>query len=150
MADIDWSGAIESAMGDDLPDSEHGANPDASELTDESGQQAPAASPEVQGEAFFDPQTLSPELQEQWKRMQAAYTRRSQVLASQKKELGITEERLKVVDRFFNDTEFARGVVEKIAPELGYELRPKSGTPAPQGTQLAILSPPGRTAAGGG
>jgi len=81
-------------------------------------------------EAFFDAKSLPPELQGQWKRMQAAYTRRMTDIRG-------AEQAAQTVQRFYADPDFARQVLQERAAQLGLSLgpqrtqetRPETGTP---------------------
>jgi hypothetical protein len=85
-----------------------------------------------QEDTFFDPAQLAPELQDQWKRMQASFTKRRQ---EDRQTARQSSQKAALVDRFYSDRDYARTIVEQIAPHLGYHLSPMSGgTPAPQGT----------------
>jgi hypothetical protein len=80
---------------------------------------APAAQSE---DAFFDAAQLAPELQDQWKRMQGAYTKKMQKLAG-------AREAASIVERFNSDPEFARQTIQQRAAQLGLQL----GQPSQQG-----------------
>lgn len=80
----------------------------------------PASPPE---ETFFDPSTLPVELQAQWKRMQASFTKgrqRDRELARTATEAGrAAAEKAAMVDRFNTDPTFALQTIMQIAPQLG-------------------------------
>ena len=74
-------------------------------------------------EPFFDPASLAPELQEQWKRMQASFTKgrqRDRETARVATESGrAAAEKAAMVDRFNSDREFALATIMQMAPQLG-------------------------------
>src|SRR5438309_2426331 len=79
------------------------------------------APPEIQ-DSFFDPKALAPELQKQWKSMQAAYTKKMQHFAR-------TRDQAELVERFNSDPAFRRQTLLQYAHELGVPVQP--GQPAP-------------------
>ena len=83
------------------------------------GGSAPAASDQ---DAFFDPANLPPELQDQWKRMQGAYTKKMQKLAG-------AREAASIVERFNSDPDYARQIILQRAQQMGLSL----GQPPQQG-----------------
>ena len=73
----------------------------------------------------LDPTKLDPALQPIFKKMQGAYTKRMQAIA------GIRE-KADVVDRFYNDQNFANQTLQAWAAQNGYQIVPKGGTPQGQ------------------
>jgi hypothetical protein len=92
------------------------------------GQGAPTA---ADPDAFFDPSSLSPELQTQWKSMQAAYTKKMQKLAG-------AREAASIVERFNSDPDFARQTILQRAQQLGLSL----GQPQQAGQQGSTSEKP--------
>jgi len=83
----------------------------------------PAAQKE---DTFFDATQLAPELQDQWKRMQGAYTKKMQKLAG-------ARDAASIVDRFNSDPDFARQTIMQRAAQLGIPLgQPAQGQPQGQ------------------
>jgi len=78
----------------------------------------------VTGDENLDPRKLDPALQPIFKRMQAAYTKRMQSVAS-------IQEKAAVVDRFYNDPQFAQQTLAQWAQQNGYQLTQANGQ-APQ------------------
>jgi hypothetical protein len=79
----------------------------------------------VTGDENLDPRKLDPALQPIFKRMQAAYTKRMQSVAS-------IQEKAQIVDRFYNDAEFARQTLAQWAQQNGYQLTQANGQAQPQ------------------
>lgn len=79
----------------------------------------------VTGDENLDPRKLDPALQPIFKRMQAAYTKRMQGVAS-------IQEKAAVVDRFYNDPDFARQTLAQWAQQNGYQLTQANGQAQPQ------------------
>lgn len=105
--------APDEEMTDDTPGTEQGTPPPAEDT-------------------FFDPTALAPELQDQWKRMQASFTKKRQEDRTAARQFS---QKAELVDKFYSDRDYARKVVQQIAPYLGLQIQPASGgTPAPQGT----------------
>ena len=78
-----------------------------SESTVDDGQAQ--ASAETAIDSFFDPSTLSPELQPAYKQMQAAYTKKTQAIAEQRG-------KVESYDRFLNDPAFRA----QLAAQYGF------------------------------
>jgi len=112
------------------------ADPDASaqgaegEGTETTGT-APAPAAE---EHFFDPAQLAPELQQQFKQMQASFTKRMQGFRAKEKDLAGVTEKAALVDRFYQDPAYALQIIQQIAPQLGLTLGRGQGTPGQPGT----------------
>jgi hypothetical protein len=94
-----------------------------------------AETPPASEETFFDPAQLAPELQEQWKRMQASFTKARQ---KDRESARQAADKAAMVDKFYNDPSYARQVLEQLAPQLGYTLSPVTRTPGQQGTAPAL------------
>lgn len=83
-------------------------------------------------DTFFDPKELAPELQDQWKRMQASFTKKRQEDRQIARQFS---QKAELVDKFYSDRDYALRVVQQIAPYLGLQMTPASGgTPGTQGT----------------
>jgi hypothetical protein len=87
-----------------------------------------ADTPPAGEETFFDPAQLAPELQAQWKSMQASFTRARQKDRADARQ---SSDKAALVDKFWNDRAYALQVVQQIAPQLGLTLTPQ-GTPQGQ------------------
>ena len=94
---------------DVTPESDQGQSFDAQEQTTQGG-------PVQDEETFFDPASIQgkPELEAAYKQMQAAFTKKTQSIASQR-------ERLKLLDSFERDP---IGTLQSIVPQYGYTLTP--------------------------
>lgn len=123
---LDWTTA-DTAAAADLPSEQEGAAPDAGVLSDEVAA-PPAADAGEKEETFFDPKELSEELQAEWKRMQAGFTRARQ---KDREQVRQAQEKVQLVDRLNSDPAFAKQLVEFLAPKVGIQL---GGPP--------VLSPP--------
>lgn len=122
MADTtDFLGANDAADLDD-PQPDAGAEGAAVETTE------PAAAAGEQQETFFDPSQLAPELEQQFKQMQASFTKRMQGFRAKEKELAGVTEKAALVDRFYKDPAYALQVMNQIAPQLGVTLSRGTGT----------------------
>lgn len=73
----------------------------------------------------LDPTKLDPALQPIFKRMQGAYTKRMQAIAEIRDKAG-------VVDRFYNDRDFANQTLQAWAAQNGYQVVPKGQDQAQQ------------------
>lgn len=74
----------------------------------------------------LDPRKLPPELQPIFKRMQGVYTKRFQDLSS-------LREKADVVDRFYQDRDFAQETLVSWAAQNGFQLTPINGAASQQG-----------------
>jgi len=74
----------------------------------------------LDGDGNLDPRKLDAALQPIFKRMQAAYTKRMQGVAE-------IREKAAVVDRFYNDANFAHQTLAQWATQNGYTLTPVGG-----------------------
>ena len=83
----------------------------------DAGEQAPAeeAAQPQQEESFIDPSTLPPELKSHWSRMHQAYTK-------SREELKRGKEAASIVQRFYQDPQFAEQTLIQRATQLGYQL----------------------------
>src|SRR5690349_19928608 len=79
----------------------------------------------LDGDGNLDPRKLDAALQPIFKRMQAAYTKRMQGVAE-------IREKAAVVDRFYNDANFAHQTLAQWATQNGYTLTPVGGQQQPQ------------------
>lgn len=93
------------------------------------------AAPAQQSDTFFDASQLAPELQGQWKNMQAAYTKKMQKLAG-------AREAASIVDRFNTDPDFARQTILQRAQQLGIPLGHPGQQPGIPGGQSTSRVPP--------
>jgi hypothetical protein len=110
---------------------DQGADPGA-EAADEPMTDDTQGTEQPAEDTFFDPKELAPELQDQWKRMQASFTKRRQ---EDRQTARQSSQKAALVDKFYNDRDYALRVVQQVAPYLGLQLSPMSGgTPAGQGT----------------
>jgi len=109
------------------------ADPATETAPADAGSTAPAegAEPAPQQETFFDPKTLSPELQVQWKKMQGAYTKRMQQASGWR-------EKADLVDRFNTDPAVRRQILQQYANELSQQ----SATAQPQAMPANSSTPP--------
>lgn len=120
------------------------------ETGDEQQGVIPAAAEQAQQEETFlqganlDPRKLPPEIQPIFKKMQGAYTKRMQEIAKVRDQAGI-------VDKFYNDRDFAFQTVAQWAAQNGFSITPvgaqnaqpaqqQSGKPQPQVSQQLIES----------
>ena len=85
---------------------------EAADAADESATPSGEATEGQQEDRFFDPNTLAPELQSQWKKMQGAYTKRMQAIAGLK-------DQADEYDRLNTDPTTARKFIRERARELG-------------------------------
>lgn len=83
----------------------------------------------------FTPLTEVPEpLRPHARRMQADYTKKTQQLAELRRSLEPVKESAAVVQRFWQDPEYAETILRQRAQQLGYTLaRPGAGQPTPNG-----------------
>ena len=108
---------------------EEASNPEGGELaapattetaaptTDGTQGQQQAEETFLDGDGNLDPRKLDAALQPIFKRMQAAYTKRMQGVAE-------IREKAAVVDRFYNDANFAHQTLAQWAAQNGYTLAP--------------------------
>jgi biopolymer transport protein ExbB/TolQ len=125
MAEDFQAGADLGGMQDD-----QGPDPGA-DATDEPMTDDTQGTEPQQEDTFFDPAQLAPELQDQWKRMQASFTKRRQ---EDRQTARQAAQKAQLVDKFYNDRDYALRVVQQVAPYLGLQIVPHGGTPGPQGT----------------
>lgn len=88
----------------------------------------------VKEDTFMDPSQLPPELQAHFKRMQGAYTKKMQQVAS-------VREAARLVSRFNSDPDFARQTIMERAQQLGLNIgqtgQPQApGLPMQQGNAM--------------
>lgn len=79
-----------------------------------------AATPEQQTfleGSTLDPRQLPPEIQPIWKRMQSAYTKKMQEIAA-------VRDQAQIVERFYNDRDFAFQTVAQWAAQNGFAVQP--------------------------
>lgn len=115
MESLDWTTADQAAQ-DDLP--EEGADV-AADVPSDTVDTPPTATSEEKEETFFDPKELSEELQAEWKRMQAGFTKARQ---RDREQVRAAQEKVQLVDRLNSDPQFARQLVEFLAPKVGVTL----------------------------
>jgi hypothetical protein len=97
------------ADGDEFAPIDDTQNPDE-------GRENEDATPPASGEPqFFDPKLVPPELQDRYKQMQRAFTRRMQTTQGY-------EQAAQTVQRFYKDPEFARQVLQERAQQLGLTI----------------------------
>ena len=96
----------------------------AAPTTDGTQGQQQAEETFLDGDGNLDPRKLAPELQAIFKRMQGAYTKRMQGVAE-------IREKAAVVDRFYNDANFAHQTLAQWATQNGYTLTPVGGQQQP-------------------
>ena len=65
----------------------------------------------------LDPRQLPPEIQPIWKRMQSAYTKKMQEIAA-------VRDQAQIVERFYNDRDFAFQTVAQWAAQNGFAVQP--------------------------
>jgi len=70
--------------------------------------QAETSAPTGDTDTFFDPNDLSPELQPAYKQMQAAYTRKTQAIAEQRR-------KIEEYDRFMSDPQYRQALIQQYA-----------------------------------
>ncbi len=134
MAEMEWPTADSGDAPDDL---ESPATPEA--VVDDVETSSDATPPAAQTEdTFFDPAQLSPELQDQWKKMQASFTRARQ---KDRETARAAQEKAQLVDRMNSDPAFAKDLITFLAPKVGLALAGSGSTPTtpatPQASPLA-------------
>ena len=97
-------------------DAQGGFDQNAEGAIPEAAQQAQAEDTFL-ANANLDPTKLPPEIQPIFKRMQGAYTKRMQEIARVRDQAGI-------VERFYNDRDFAFQTVAQWAAQNGYQIAP--------------------------
>jgi hypothetical protein len=115
-----------------MADEELGTPESAPEATPDPGIAAsPISTPTPpEPESFIDPRDLPAEILPHFKRMQAAYTKKTQALAADR-------EKVQLVDQFRNNPEFARQLVLQEAQRLGITLAPATPqTPRPASSAI--------------
>ena len=85
----------------------------------------------AQEEHLIDPATLPPELKPHWKRMTRAYNERLGELRTREQQASSFREKAELVDRFYNDPQYAAQTLLAMAPRLGLTVTQANGQPLP-------------------
>ena len=112
-----------------------GEEGDTTGITVRDEPQPPAAQETPGTESFIDPATLPPELKQHWTRMHRAYTQGLERIK------GVSD-KAAIVDRFYNDPQFAAATVAQWAQQHGVQLGGPPAQSAPPSPPPAAGAPP--------